>query len=159
MVMTMRVGLGVAQNARHGNRLDGVRLGLQEFTLLVGFMLQGVLGGDAQNVAVNFLGQAIVAQHDVQALIPGHFVENQRHGSVNRRIEHHVQSADFVNQAEEILQVDVLEVHRNRVTRIFLFHRRSGRRLGIRGRRPGFAAGLPERPVQRPDAPSLRHFR
>ena len=109
---------------------------LSKFPALVRFALQSILRRDSQNIAVDFLGEPIVAQHDVQALVPGNFVEDQSHRSANRRVQHNVQPADFMNQAEEILQIHVLEIHRNRVSRIFLFRRgRSSRSLRIRRRR------------------------
>src|SRR5258708_25543207 len=43
-------------------------------------------------------------------------LDDDGEGSVNVGIEHYVQSADFVNQTEEIFQVDVLQVHRDRLT-------------------------------------------
>ena len=39
---------------------------------------------------------------------------------VHRGIEHHVESADLVNQAEEILQIHVLQIHGNRLAAVAL---------------------------------------
>ena len=128
--------LGVAQDPRYRHRFDRVGLRLGQIPARIGFALQSILRCDPQNVAVDFLGEPIVAQHDVQALVPGNFVQDQSHRSANRRVQHNVEPADFMNQAEEILQIHVLEVHRNRVARIFLFRRGSGSRsLSVRHRR------------------------
>jgi len=43
---------------------------------LVGFAPQSILRRDPQNVAVDFLREAVVAQHDVQTLVPRNFIQN-----------------------------------------------------------------------------------
>jgi len=72
------------------------------------------------NVAVDFLVEPVVAQHDVQALVPRDFIQNQRYRPLNRGSSTMLKSADFVNEAEEVLQVYILQVHGNRVSVYFL---------------------------------------
>ena len=81
-------------------------------------MLQGLDRGDAQNVAFQFARQFVVLEHDVERLIPRHVIEHDGQRAVHVRIEHHVQSADFVDQAEEVFQVDIFQVDRDRLTRV-----------------------------------------
>ena len=45
--------------------------------------------------------QTVVLQHDIQRLVPGHFIQNDRQRSLYVGIQHHVQPADLVNQTEE----------------------------------------------------------
>ncbi len=71
-----------------------------------------------RHVSAELLVETVVLQHDVQRLIPGYFVQNDRQRALHVRIQHHVQSADLVDQAEEVLQVHVLQVYGNRFTGI-----------------------------------------
>ena len=81
-------------------------------------MLQGFDRGDAQDVAFQFARQVVVLEHDVERLIPRHVIEHDRQRAVHVGIEHDVQSADFVNEAEEIFQVNIFQVDRDRLARI-----------------------------------------
>ena len=91
--------------------------------------LQRINGGDAQYIAVQLAGQIVVLEHDVQRLIPRHVIEHDRQIAVDHGIEHNVQTADLVNQAEEIFQIHILKIDRDRlagvlgpVHRRLLFH-------------------------------------
>ena len=77
--------LGVAEDASDRYRFNRIGLRLQQIAALIGLSLQRILSCDSQNVSVNFLGEPVVAQNDVQGLIPGHFVQNQRYTSPSRR--------------------------------------------------------------------------
>src|SRR5713101_6673153 len=69
---------------------------------VLGFLPQRFHGGDAQYIAVQLAGQIVVLEHDVQRLIPRHVIEHDCKAAMDHGIEHHVQTADLVNQAEEI---------------------------------------------------------
>ncbi len=112
-------GLGVAQHASGGDDVSGFGLRLGQLAILVGFLLQGFLGRDAQDIAIELLVQIVVLEDDIKSLVPWHIVENDRQGALHRRVHNDVQAADFVNQAEEVAQVHVFQVHGDRFTRIF----------------------------------------
>ena len=71
----------------------------------------------------------VVLQHDVERLIPRHIIEHD--GQVYRHlgIEHDVEAADFVNEAEEVFQVNILQVDRDRLSRVLRPATRSAVRL------------------------------
>src|SRR5438270_4408213 len=79
-------------------------------------MLKRVEGGDTQNIAFQLARQAIVLENDVERLIPRHIVEHDCQRAMYIRIENHVQSTNLMHQTEEILQVHVFEIDRNRLT-------------------------------------------
>ncbi len=110
--------LGIAQEAGDRDLLDGQCFRFDLRPASIGFMLQGVDRGDAQDVAFQFARQFVVLEHDVECLIPRHVIEHNRQRAVHVRIEHNVQAADFVNEAEEIFQVNVFQVDRDRLARI-----------------------------------------
>ena len=129
-------GLGVTQNARTGDLLDGFGLSLEQVALGFSLFLDCVLGGNAEHVAFQLLVHIVVAQNDVQGLVPRHVIEHQGHRPFYRGIQHHIQAADLVNQAEEILQVHILQVHRNRLPGILAGRLRCARgALLLRGLR------------------------
>ena len=103
------LGVGIAQETRDRNLLHGQRFRFHLGAPSIGFFLQRVHGGDAQNVAFQFPRQVVVLEHDVQRLIPRHIIQHDGQGSVHVGIEHHVQAADLVNQAEEIFQIHILQ--------------------------------------------------
>ncbi len=79
---------------------------------------------DAQDVAFKLARQFVVLQHDVERLVPRHVIQDDRQGSIHVRIEHDVQSADLVDQAEEIFQVNIFQVYRDRLARVLRTVRR-----------------------------------
>ena len=81
---------------------------LFQIALCFGLVLKSSARRDAQNVAVKLLVEAVVLQHDVERLIPRHFIQNDGKAPLDRGIQHDVQSADLVNQAEEVLEVNIL---------------------------------------------------
>ena len=82
-------------------------------------------------------------QHDVQSLIPRYVVENDRQRPLHAGVHHDVQATDLVNQAEEVAQVHIFQVHRNRFTGISVGCRRSRcRRLRHRCARTRHGNGL-----------------
>ena len=71
-----RVGLCVAEHAGHGDHFLRVVFRFPHVAGGFRFLLDGVQGRDAQNVAVQLLVETVVLQHDVERLIPGNFVEH-----------------------------------------------------------------------------------
>ncbi len=69
-------GLGVAEHASGGDHVRRFRLGLGQFAILFRFLLQRILGGDAQHVAVELFIEVVVLQHDVQRLVPRYIVQH-----------------------------------------------------------------------------------
>src|SRR3990172_7460847 len=133
--------LGVAELHGVHHRLGGFFAGLGQVAVLFLLGLEPRPGGDAQHVPFQGAAQAVVAQDDVQGLIPGDVNQHQRDRAADVGVDDDVQPADLVDQAEEILEVNVLEVDRNRLARVLLVgcsgappllqdrrHRRDGRR-------------------------------
>src|SRR3990172_3986167 len=151
------VRLGVAQLHGVHHRLGGFLAGAGGGEVAVLFLLglQAVAGGDAEHVAFQGAAQAVVAQDDVQGLVPGNVNQHQGDRAADVRVHHDVQAADLVDQAEEVLQVNVLQVHRNGFARVLgagltggrlprgRRYRRGGRRHG--GGRLGQQDGLGRR--------------
>ena len=108
----------IAEEAGHGDLIHGQRLRLDLRTAGISFLAQRLYGGDAQYVALQLAIEAIVLQNDIQSLVPGHVIQHDGQRAVHLGIEHYVQAADLVNKAEEIFQVNILQVHRNRLTRV-----------------------------------------
>ena len=111
-------GLCITQDARHGNRINRLGLRFHQVALRLRLGLQCRPRGDPQNVAVQLLVQAVVLQHDVQSLVPGHFIQNDRQAALHGRVQHHVQPADLMDQAEEVAQIHVFQVDRDRFSRV-----------------------------------------
>ena len=78
-------------------------------------MLQGFHRRDAKNIAFQFSGQVIVLEHDVERLIPRNIIENDSQCAVHIGIEHDVEAADLMNEPEEIFQINILQVDRDRL--------------------------------------------
>ena len=112
-------GMRVAEEPGDADFVDRKRLGIDLRAPVFGFPLERVHGGDAQNIAIQLPGQIVVLEHDVQRLIPRHVIEYDGQVAVDLGVEHDVQSADLVNQAEEILQVYILKVDRDGLAGIF----------------------------------------
>ena len=85
---------------------------------LFSFLPQRIDGGDAQYIAIQLAGQFVVLEHDVKRLIPRHVIEHDRQIAVDHGIEHNVQTADLVNQAEEIFQIHILKIDRDRLASV-----------------------------------------
>ena len=103
--------VSVAKKTRDGNFLHSQRFGFHLGAPSIRFLLERVDRSDAQNIAFQFARQIVVLEYDVQSLVPRHVIENHGQSSMHVRIEHHVQAADFVNQAEEILQIHVFKIY------------------------------------------------
>ena len=110
--------MGIAQEPRDRLLIDGQGLGFLLRPAGLGFVAQRFYGRDAQHVAVELTGQIVVLEHDVERLIPRHVVEHDGQCALDVGIEYHVQAADLVNQAEEIFQIHILQVHGNRFARV-----------------------------------------
>src|SRR5437868_1816022 len=96
----------VAQETGDGNFIHRESLRIELLLAGDSFRAQRADGSDAQNVAFQLTVETVVLKHDVERLVPGNVIENQRQTAVNVGIEHDIQSADFVNQAKEIFQVN-----------------------------------------------------
>ena len=105
------LGMGIAEEACDADFVHRERLGIDLGAPVLGFPLQRIDRGDAKDVAVQLTGQVVVLEHDVQRLIPGHVIEHDGQGAVDHGIEYDVQTANLVNQAEEVFQIHILEVH------------------------------------------------
>ena len=112
------LGVGVAQETRDRNFLHGQRFRFHLGAPSIRFFLQRIHRGDAQNVAFQFPRQVVVLEHDVQSLVPRHIIEHDSQSAVHVGIEHHVQAADLMDQAEKVFQIHILQVHRNRLARV-----------------------------------------
>ena len=110
----------VAEEAGDADFVDRERLGIDLGATVIGFPLQRFDGGDAKYVAVQLAGQIVVLEHDVERLIPGHIIEHDRQGSMNHGIEHNVQTADLVDEAEEIFQIHILKIDRDGLARVLV---------------------------------------
>src|SRR5260370_26172395 len=106
-----RGSLGITQYASHGHRSDCFGLRLFQIALGLGFLLQSGPRRDPQDVAVELFVQAVILHHDIERLIPRHFIQYDGERPLDRWIQYPVQAADFMNQAEEILQAYVLQVY------------------------------------------------
>src|SRR5450432_806893 len=127
------VGLGIAEHARHGNHFLRVVFRSPYVASRLRFLLDGVQGRNAQDVAVQLLVEAVVLQDDVERLIPRNLVQNDGESSLYVGVQHDVEAADLVNQAEEIPQVHVLEIYRDGFTTVSGWTRRHrGLRRGLR---------------------------
>src|SRR5581483_12484351 len=62
--------------------------------------------------------QAVVFQDDIERLVPRHIVQHDGQRTPYIRVEDDVQAADLVNEAEEVLEINVLQVYRNRLPRV-----------------------------------------
>src|SRR4030081_1975673 len=107
----------VAEVAGDADLVDRERFGVDLSAPALGLMPQCINGCDAQNVAIQLAGQVVIFKHDVQRLVPWNVIEHDRQIAVDRWIEHNVQTADLVNQAEEVFQIYILEVDRDRLPR------------------------------------------
>jgi hypothetical protein len=113
------LGMSVAEETRDGNFLHRQRFRFYLGAASVRLFLESIDGSDAQDVAFQFSSQIIVLQHDVERLVPRHIIQHHCQSAVHIGIQHHVQPADFVNQAEEILQIHIFQIHGNRLAGIF----------------------------------------
>src|SRR4029077_5464916 len=111
-------GFRVAEDAGRGHHIRRFGLRLGQVAVLLSLLLQGVLRCHAQNISVQLLIQAVVLKHDAQRLIPRYVVEDDGEVPLYRRIHHNVQAADLMDQPEEVAQVNVLQVYRNRLARV-----------------------------------------
>jgi hypothetical protein len=84
------VGFPIAQHARHSDRGNGLSLGLFQIALGLRFLFQRVPRGHTQHISAELLVQIVILQHDIQSLIPRHFIEYDGQAALNRWIEHHV---------------------------------------------------------------------
>src|SRR6202140_4194273 len=107
--------MGVAEEAGDADFVYRERLGVDLGAAALSFPLQRINGGDAQYIAVQLAGQVVILEHDVQRLIPRHVIEHNRQVAVDHGIEYDVQTTDLVNQAEEIFQIHILKVDRDRL--------------------------------------------
>ena len=105
----------IAEIVRVGPDVDCQQLRLSLGALCISFLAQRFNGRNAQHVAFDLLVQCVVLQHQIECLVPRHVVEHQRERAAHVGIEHDVQTADLVNETEEIFQINVLQVHRNRL--------------------------------------------
>src|SRR5579872_6135389 len=94
----------IAEEAGDRDFFDGHRLGRLFRGAVVSFFAQRIHRCDAQNIAFELTREFVVLQDDVQRLVPRHIVEDDGQGSVHIRIKNDVQSADLVNEAEEVFQ-------------------------------------------------------
>src|SRR6202012_1369468 len=125
----------VVERARDGGHFLRIVFRLADVAGSLSFLLDGFEGRDAEHVAVELLFESVVLENDVESLVPGYFVEHDRQCALDVGIEHDVQAADFVNQAEEVAQIDVLEVYRDRLTGV-------AARRGLRSNGRGCVSGL-----------------
>src|SRR5208282_3252429 len=95
-------GVGITQEPRDRLLIDSQCLGFLLSPARFGFMAQRFQGGDAQHVAVKLTSEIVVFEHDVEGLIPRHVIQHDGQRTFNVGVEHYIQSADLVNQAEEI---------------------------------------------------------
>ena len=119
---SQRLRLGVVEHAGHGDHFLRIVFRLANVARGLGFLLDGVERGDAEHVAVELLFEAVVLENDVESLIPRNFVEDDGQGTLDVGIEDDVQAADFVNQAEEVAEIDVFQVHRDGLTGVTARH-------------------------------------
>ena len=63
---------------------------------------------------MELLVEAVVLQNDVQRLVPGNLIQHDSQRASYSGVQNDVQSTDFVNQPEEIAQVHIFQVHRDR---------------------------------------------
>src|SRR3984957_14735832 len=130
-----RFRLRVVEHAGHGRQFLRIVFRLADVAGGLGFLLDGVERSDAEHVAVELLLKSVVLENDVESLVPGYFVENDRQRALDVGIEHDVQAADFVDQAEEVAQIDVFQVYRDRLTAVAAGH-------GLRCNGCGCVSGL-----------------
>src|SRR5690348_4219333 len=107
------LGLCVAERASRGDQFSGLDLRLGQIPGFIRFFLHRRFGGDAENVPVELFIEIVILQHDVESLVPRDVIENQRESAFDAGIHDHVQAADFMDQAEEVLQVHVLQIDGN----------------------------------------------
>ncbi len=124
-------GVGVAQEAGEGDFVHRQGFSFMLGAAGVGFMAKRIDRRNAQHVAVELPCQIVVLQDDIECLVPRHIVEHNGQRPLHVGIEHHVQPADFVNQAEEVFQVDIFQVDRNRLTRVLRLGCGDGLSLGL----------------------------
>ncbi len=108
------LGMCVTEEAGDADLIHRQRFSIDLSAPVFGFLPQGINGCDAQYVAVQLTGQIVVLEHDVERLIPRHVIQHNRQVAADLRIEDHVQTADLVNQPEEILQIHILKIDRDR---------------------------------------------
>ena len=75
------------------------------------FFAQCVNAGNPKNVSVQLPGQSVVLQNDIECLVPRHVIEHDGQVSLHLRIQHDIQAANFVNEAEEVFQINILQVY------------------------------------------------
>ncbi len=132
-------GVGVAEEARDADFIHRQRLGINLGAPVLGFLPHRIDGGDAQDVPFQLARQIVVLEHDVQRLVPGHVIEHDGQRALDDGIENDVQTADLVNQPEEILQIHIFKIDRDRLAGV----------LGLRSPR----ASVPAAPsARRPDS-------
>src|SRR6185437_15063798 len=148
-------GLAITQIPRDGLLGNGQGLRFLLRAARLRLSLQSLERRDAQHVALKLALKTVVVEDNGQRLVPRHIVEHDGDAAFDSRVEHHVQPADLMDYAEEILEVQVFEVHSNRLAGIATagaiadggLHdggRRSSLLLlqsGINGRRLGVQAG------------------
>src|SRR5262249_3186600 len=106
----------IAQETRHSDLLNGERFSFLLCTPGFCFLPKRFDCGYTEDVAVELTRQSVVLQNDVKRLVPRHIVEHDGQVASDIWIEYDVQPADFVNQAEEVLQTDILQIDRNRLS-------------------------------------------
>ena len=96
--------------------------------MCIRFLLQGFDRREAKDVAFKLASQIVVLQNDIESLVPRYVVEDDRQGTMHVRIKYDVQTADPVDQAEEVFQINIFQVHRDRLARVL----RAARRRSLR---------------------------
>ena len=108
-------GARIAEESRDRNFFHG-----QGFRFLLSaagfrFLLECFHGGYAKNVAFEVTVEFVVFQNDVESLIPRYIVEDESQRALDLRIQNNVQAADLMNEAEEVFEINVFQVDRDRL--------------------------------------------
>ena len=59
--------------------------------------------GDAENVVLDRVAEAVDLEDEVERLVPRNFLEDQRHAAADSRVHHHIQPGDVREQTENVL--------------------------------------------------------
>ena len=113
-------GLRVGDALRVVDEIPGERLLLRELPLLLLLPLRGRELGDADDVVLEDVAEAVGLEDEVEGLVPGHLGQLQRDLAAHPGVHDHVEAADVREEPEDVLQVAVLEVQADGRARVLL---------------------------------------
>ncbi len=103
-------GMRIAEEAGDADFVDRQSFGIDLGAAVFGFLPQRFNRGDTKYIAIQLAGKIVVLEDDVERLVPRHVIEHNRQVAVHHGVEHDIQTADLMDQAEEVFQIDILKI-------------------------------------------------